>query len=135
MGKNRDDDAFGWESIQSRLKEIETFHGEILDGDVAKYAASHPSDHRSKGSLHVGYAASWESDFASTLDSLHQGGLPLNPDHNSGNPLGLAVIINSAHKGIRSTSADLLHSSQDNLKNVTKAPVERLCYQGKSRWC
>jgi choline dehydrogenase-like flavoprotein len=126
-----DDDAFGWERMQSRLKEIETFHGEISDGEVAKYAAPRPSDHGSKGRLHVGYAASWESDFASTLESLHQAGLPLNPDHNSGNPLGLAVMMNSAHKGIRSTSADLLPSSQDNLKIVTMAPVQRLCYQGK----
>ncbi|QQK40831.1 Glucose-methanol-choline oxidoreductase [Penicillium digitatum] len=35
-------------------------------------------------------------------------GHKLNLDHNSGNPLGMAATINSAHKGKRTTAVDLL---------------------------
>ncbi|EGC41149.1 glucose-methanol-choline oxidoreductase [Histoplasma capsulatum var. duboisii H88] len=92
------DDAFNWDHIHARFKELETFHCEVPAGVNKKYAAPKAADHGTTGPLHVGYAAGWEKDLVPTLDIFEQAGFPLNPDHNSGNPIGMSVLINSAHK-------------------------------------
>ncbi|KAJ5995365.1 hypothetical protein N7481_002342 [Penicillium waksmanii] len=96
-----DDEDFGWQNIQRRLKDLETFHGEIPKG--------HGQEIRQpKGS--------W---------------VPLNPDHNSGNPIGMSVLINSAHQGLRSTAEDLVAGDKNNLTIATDAPVQRVILEGK----
>ncbi|KAB8276084.1 hypothetical protein BDV30DRAFT_235924 [Aspergillus minisclerotigenes] len=124
------DDAFRWEQIQSRFKALETFHGDLPAGVDAKYAAPRAEDHGSSGSLHVGFASEWEKDLPPLLDVFEQEGFPFNPDHNSGNPIGMSVLINSAYKGVRSTAADLLKPKPENLTIVTDAPVQRLVFDG-----
>ena len=126
-----DDEAFAWKPIQRRLKDLETFHGELPPGVDSKYASPKESDHGSSGPLQVGFASEWERDLPPLLDVFEQAGFPLNPDHNSGNPIGMSVLINSSYKGLRSTSADLLTPSADNLTVVMDAPVQRLLLHGK----
>lgn len=125
------DDDYRWEHIQARYKSLETFHGDIPPGVDKKYAAPKASDHGSSGPLHVGFAAEWERDLPPLLDVFEQAGFPLNPDHNSGNPIGMSVLINSAYKGVRSTAGDLLASPPENLTIVTDAPVQRVILEGK----
>lgn len=124
------DESFAWDSIQRRFKELETFHGEIPDGVAKKYADPKMEDHGSKGPLHVGFAQEWEKDLTELLDVFEQAGFPLNPDHNSGNPIGMSVLINSAHKGLRSTAGDLVKDKLDNLTIITGAPVQRVLLEG-----
>ncbi|KAM5349157.1 hypothetical protein ACJ41O_008980 [Fusarium nematophilum] len=124
------DDAFGWEKIQPRFKSLETFHGELPKGIDSKYAAPKASDHGTSGSLHVGYASEWERDLPPMLDNFEKAGFPLNPDHNSGNPLGISALINSSSKGLRSTANDLLTPAPDNLTVVTSAPVQKVILEG-----
>lgn len=124
------DDAFRWEQIQPRFKALETFHGDLPAGVDPKYAAPRAEDHGSSGSLHVGFASEWEKDLPPLLDVFEQEGFPFNPDHNSGNPIGMSVLINSAYKGVRSTAADLLKPKPENLTIVTDAPVQRLVFDG-----
>lgn len=127
------DDAFSWDRMQARFKGLETFHAD-LPSDVengAKYASPNPSDHGHSGPLNVGFASEWERDLPPMLDALEQAGFPLNPDHNSGNPMGMAVLVNSSHKGLRVTSKDLVYPSPDNLTILTDSPVQRLVMEGK----
>ncbi|KAL2177491.1 uncharacterized protein P884DRAFT_200430 [Thermothelomyces heterothallicus CBS 202.75] len=125
------DDAFRWEHAQARLKRLENFQSNPPAGVSSKYAAPKPSDHGSAGPLRVGYAAECEADLVPLLDAFEQAGYPLNPDHNSGNPIGMSLLISSAHKGLRSTSHDLLVPYPENLTVVTEAPVQRVLLDGK----
>ena len=125
------DKGFAWEDIQRRFKALETFHGDVPDGVDSKYVDPKKADHGSEGPLHVGFAKEWERDLTELLDVFEQAGFPLNQDHNSGNPIGMSVMINSAHKGLRSTAGDLIKEKLDNLTIVTGAPVQRILLEGK----
>ncbi|KAJ5583006.1 hypothetical protein N7535_001626 [Penicillium sp. DV-2018c] len=125
------DDAFAWENMQRRFKNLETFHGELPEGMDKKYANPKAEDHGSKGPLHVGFAKEWERDLPELLDVFEDAGFPLNPDHNSGDPIGMSVLINSAHKGLRSSAADLIKEKLDNLTIITGSPVQRVLLEGK----
>ncbi|KAK9421138.1 hypothetical protein SUNI508_05986 [Seiridium unicorne] len=93
------DEAFRWDKIQARFKAPGTFDGRLPPGVNAKYAAPKDSDHGFSGPLKTGYAAEWEHDLPPLLDTFESAGFAINPDHNSGNPLGMSVLINTALKG------------------------------------
>lgn len=124
------DDLFRWERMQARFRQLETFNGAIVDPKNSKYAAPRASDHGSQGSLKVGYAAEWEQDLPLMMDVFEQAGLARNPDHNSGDPIGMALVINSSHQGRRVTATDLLDGAPSNLTIITETPALRLVLQG-----
>ncbi|KAF4455592.1 hypothetical protein F53441_2116 [Fusarium austroafricanum] len=124
------DDAYRWDKIQARYKSLETFHGSLPKGIDAKYAAPKPENHGSSGKLHVGYASEWEKDLPPVLDLFEKAGFPLNPDHNSGNPLGMSVLINSSTNGRRSTANDLLEPTPENLTVLTDSTVQKIVLEG-----
>ncbi|RFU74908.1 hypothetical protein TARUN_7326 [Trichoderma arundinaceum] len=124
------DDSFNWERTQRRFKNLETFNGKLPEGINSKFAAPRSEDHGSSGKLQVGYATEWEEDLVPMLDLFQEAGFPLNPDHNSGNPIGMSVLINSSHKGRRSTARDLLMPFPDNLTVITASPVQRVILKG-----
>jgi choline dehydrogenase-like flavoprotein len=124
------DDFFAWPKIQERYKKLETFNGKVPTTVGSKYAAPKPEAHGTSGPLRVGYAAEFETDIPPMLDIFEQAGFPLNPDHNSGNPLGMSVLINSSDKGVRSTSSDLLDSSLENLTVLSDSLVLRVILEG-----
>ncbi|KAM7203189.1 hypothetical protein V8F20_004131 [Naviculisporaceae sp. PSN 640] len=127
---------FGWERTQSRLKELETFHGRapLTLANGTKYVSPKLEDHGSSGPLHVGYSAEWEDSVAPFLDQSETFGFPLNPDHNSGNPLGMSALISSAAGGRRSTARDLLQEIEylPNVTIRTSSPVQRLIFDPSS---
>ena len=123
------DKAFAWDRIKERFKSLETFHPDLPANILGrtKYAAPKAVDHGSSGPLHVGYAAEWEEDVVPLIELYEQAGFPVNPDHNSGNPLGISALISSAHGGLRTTARDLLEQlSPDNVTIVTESPVQRV---------
>ncbi|KAI0452060.1 hypothetical protein F5B21DRAFT_484973 [Xylaria acuta] len=124
------DNSFGWDCMHQRFKCLESFDPALPAGISAKYAAPKASDHGFSGPLKLGYANEFEDDFPRMLDIFEKAGWPLNPDHNSGNPIGMATVINSAQCGVRSTANDLLTPKPENLTIVTKATVQRLILQG-----
>lgn len=81
--------------------------------------------------MKVGYAAEWEDDIPVLLDVFEQAGFPLNPDHNSGNPIGISALINSAYKGLRTTAKDLVTPAPSNLTILTNSTVQRVIFDGK----
>ncbi|KAM0270461.1 hypothetical protein ACHAQH_009402 [Verticillium albo-atrum] len=124
------DEAFGWHAMQARFKRLETFHGDPPPGTNSKYVSHKAEDHGNSGPLHVGYAAEWERDLIPMLDVFEKSGFPLNPDHNSGNPLGMSVLINASHKGRRTMAKDLLTPGLENLDILTSSPVQRIILEG-----
>ncbi|KAJ5949803.1 hypothetical protein N7454_001387 [Penicillium verhagenii] len=125
------DDTFGWEAMQQRFKRLETFDGSIDLPENHKYAQPKSQDHGDQGGLKIGFAKEWEQDLPLVLDQLEEAGLERNFDHNSGNPLGMGLLINSAGKGRRSTAVDLLVGAGDNLVIVTDTPVQRVVFENK----
>jgi choline dehydrogenase-like flavoprotein len=125
-----EDDTFAWKNIQSRFKALETF-GKIATPEQQKYGAPLASDHGDKGPLGIGYAAEWENDLPLILDAFEEAGLKRNMDHNSGNPLGMGLFINSVRDGVRTTAADLVKDAPENLVIVVDSPVQRVIFDGK----
>ena len=125
------DDFFQWDRMQARFRELETFDGTITQAAHAKYAAPKASDHGSQGRLRVGFASEWEQDLPLMLDVFNEVGIPSNPDHNSGDPIGMSLVVNSSHQGKRVSATDLLEGAPDNLTIITEAPVQRVILQGK----
>ncbi|KAG7143422.1 Versicolorin B synthase like protein [Verticillium longisporum] len=124
------DDAYGWQAMQARFKRLESFHGNPPTGIDPKYVSHKAENHGTSGPLHVGYAAEWERDLTPLLDVFEDAGYPLNTDHNSGNPLGASVVINSSHAGRRTIAHDMLTPSLENLDVLTGRPVQRLILDG-----
>lgn len=125
------DELYKWDRMQPRFRRLETFDTTISDPKNAKYAGPKSSDHGSQGALRVGFASEWEQDLPLMLDVFEQAGLVRNPDSNSGNPIGMALMVNSAHKGRRTTAADLLDTAPENLTVITESPVQRIVVDGK----
>jgi choline dehydrogenase-like flavoprotein len=124
------DDAFNWDKVKGRFKNLENFHGDLPQGIDAKYAAPKKEDHGYNGPLNVGFPSEWEKDLPSMIDHFENAGFPLNPDHNSGNPIGMSMLINSSNKGLRSTAKDLLATADENLTIITSSPVQRVILDG-----
>ncbi|KAI8966129.1 putative GMC oxidoreductase [Daldinia sp. FL1419] len=124
------DEAFAWAHMQRRLKSLESFNPTLPPGIDSRYAAPRVEDHGSSGPLKTGFVAEMEKDVAPLFEAIEKAGYPLNPDHNSGNPIGFSLGINSSNKGVRSTAADLLTPVPDNLTIITDAPVQRVMVRG-----
>ncbi|KAI1456410.1 putative GMC oxidoreductase [Annulohypoxylon moriforme] len=125
------DDTFRWEHQQARFKNLESFNGELPSGIDKKYAAPKATDHGTSGPLKVGYAKECVEDLPEMLDCFEQAGFPMNPDHNSGNPIGMSLAINSCQDGVRSTATDLITSAPDNLTVAIKSLVQRVIIENK----
>lgn len=125
------DATFAWENMQTRFKNLETFAGGIEVPENQKYGRHQNGDHGDNGGLQIGYAKEWEADLSLVLDAFEQAGLQRNTDHNSGNPLGMGLCINSAQKGLRTTAVDLLVDVPDTSFTITDSPVQRIIMEGK----
>lgn len=125
------DETFAWNNMQTRFKNLETFTGSVERPENQKYGGHQTGDHGEQGGLQIGYAKEWDADLSLVLDAFEQAGLKRNPDHNSGNPLGMGLCINSAHKGLRTTAVDLLVDAPDNLFTATDSPVLRVVMEGR----
>lgn len=128
------DSAFGWASVQQRLKALECVDKESLlvkDSNDTIHAISRHSDHGFSGPLRVGFAREWEADFPLVLDIFEEAGFERKLHVNDGNPLGMSLGVNSSSLGLRSTAADLLVNAPDNLVVVTDQSVQRVIFDGK----
>jgi choline dehydrogenase-like flavoprotein len=125
------DDTFRWENMQRRFKKLESFDATVHVPEREKYVKPNASDHGSQGALRLAFPREWEKDVPLVLDAYEQAGLERNLDHNSGNPLGMALMVNSSYQGQRVTAADLLIGVPNNLLVLTESPVQRVILQDK----
>ncbi|KAL6247741.1 hypothetical protein RBB50_005089 [Rhinocladiella similis] len=126
------DDAWKWTNARRRYKRIEAYHGAPPDvpDDVQKYLNPRPEDHGRTGPIHTGFPRAWEQSVKDLMDVWIENGSKVNPDHNSGDPMGLSVCTNTAYNGVRSTSADALIGAPSNLHVLTDTEVRRLIFDG-----
>ena len=82
--------------------------------------------------LKVGLPQMWDPEFGHYLRGISAKD-SINMDHNSGNPLGMAICQVSALDGRRTTASDaLLHSPPANLKIMTNSAVDRIIFDRSS---
>lgn len=126
------DEDWSWKTIQERYKRVESFHGfapEVPE-TVKEYFGADPKNHGHDGPIHVGFPRVWEPSGKEVMDVWYANGAELNPDHNSGNPIGLAACISTAYKGRRSTAADALVDAPSNLHILVDTEVARIVFEG-----
>lgn len=75
--------------------------------------------------------AKWDPTFGDFLDKTLEY-YPRNYDHNSGNPIGIAVCQQTTHNGRRATAAEAFLSQRpENLHIMTKSAVTKVVFQDK----
>ncbi|KAL3463533.1 hypothetical protein BJX64DRAFT_116475 [Aspergillus heterothallicus] len=125
------DETFSWREIQRRFKALESFDTSIADERHRHFADVDAGNHGKDGKLKLGFAQQWEEDLPLVMEAFKSAGFKWNGDHNSGDPIGISLGVNSAYKGLRSTAADLLEDAPSNLEIRTGAPARRVVFEGK----
>jgi choline dehydrogenase-like flavoprotein len=126
------DDEWKWTNAMERYKRIESYHAgplEIPEGANA-YLSPDLKKHGLTGPIKIGFPRIWEKSFKTNVDAMYEAGVPHNPDHNSGDPLGLAFCASTAYRGVRSTSADALVGAPKNLTVMTDTEIARITFDG-----
>ncbi|KAL4976210.1 hypothetical protein BDW66DRAFT_166615 [Aspergillus desertorum] len=128
------DDLFSWENMTGRFKAIENFDTCIENEAYRSFAAPKSEDHGRNGALKLSYAEEWEEDLPLVMDAFRQAGVQWNMDHNSGNPIGVGLAINSVYKGVRSTAGDVIDDvlarKRGNLEVRTGMTVRKVVFEG-----
>lgn len=129
-----DDDEWKWNNAQKRLIRLESYRGAYPETEdrYKKYLNPRPENHGTDGPLKIGFPAVWERSLTAIMDIFTDAGYPANPDMNSGDPMGIAVAPQSAHKGTRTTAADMLTHAPDNLHVLTDSQVAHIIFDGKT---
>lgn len=127
-----DDEEWSWKHVQQRFKRIESYHAKPGDVPeiVKEYLGADPKNHGHNGPIKVGFPSVGEIQGRELMDIWYAHGAKLNLDHNSGDPIGLALSIASAYKGVRSTAADALTDAPSNLHILVDTEVARLVVDG-----
>jgi choline dehydrogenase-like flavoprotein len=127
-----DDEEWKWKNVQQRYKRIETYHGEAGDDidNIKHYLDADPKNHGHDGPINVGFPKVWERQGKEMMDIWYANGAKRNLDHNSGDPIGLALCISTAYRGVRSTAADALVDAPSNLHILVDTQVARVVLEG-----
>lgn len=125
-----DDKAWSWPNVKERFKKIEHYHDEVPD-EYRQFVNPNPEDHGTNGPLDLSYAPIWEKGITDVYVAAKQAGMPLNPDVNSGNPIGMGMGSSSMHKGLRTTASSYLPLMGPRFETVLNAPVAKVLFDGK----
>jgi choline dehydrogenase-like flavoprotein len=128
------DDEWKWVNAQNRYKRLESYYGSAPDvpEQYLKYLRPDPANHGTHGPLKIGFPSVWEKSMADVIDVFVEAGYPANLDGNSGDPIGLSISPNSAYKGLRTTSADMLVDTPSNLHILVDTQVARVVFEEKT---
>lgn len=128
------DDEWKWEGgAHQRYIRLEDYYGDESEvpAGYKKYVNARPEDHGHGGPVKVGFPKVWERGLKELMDAWLESGCPPNPDHCSGNPIGLSVSPSTAFRGVRSTAADQLKAAPENLHILTDSQIARVYFGGK----
>ncbi|PQE17554.1 hypothetical protein CJF30_00009567 [Rutstroemia sp. NJR-2017a BBW] len=125
------DDAWSWKNVKERLKKIEAYHDEIPD-EYREWVNPKPEDHGTTGPLPLSYAPTWEKNLPDVFRAAQQTSLPLNPDINSGNPIGMGMGASTMYSGLRTTAQSYLSIAGPNFHLQTNSPVARIIFSPPS---
>lgn len=123
------DEEWDWEHASRQLKKLESYDGIISEGPAGvNYLNPSAKDHGNHGPVKVGFPKIWEKSSQVVADIWTASGYSLNPDLNSGNPLGLSLSPSTVHRGARTTSSSLLLNAPSNLHILTNVNVARVLF-------
>jgi choline dehydrogenase-like flavoprotein len=126
-----DDETFGWTNMKERIKKLENFRPPTADA-MRQWVKPRDQDHGHEGFLPIEYPDTVEEAFSSYMKAAEQCISPLNPDVNSGDPIGLAVSAATAKKGVRfSGNWTFIQGAPDNLEVLTGKQVSRVIFDGQ----
>lgn len=124
------DESFAWSDARRRFRELESFHTptQLPVANFSRLAEWHGKN----GPVTIEYPERHEYSIAPSMAAFEEAGFELNPDMNSGNPLGMGISPSTAHKGARVTSASaFLEPRPENLDIKTNVSVAKIILAGK----
>lgn len=143
------DEAFGWDNVRNCLRKIGKLHPDIPDPLLQRFVNPQPegsvcinlgclqnadirTDHSVQGVIDLTYGESWLPDVGKIYMAAEEIGLPMNPDVNAGNPIGMGMGTVCIHNGRRLTAANTyLHNPPPNLTILTESAVAKVIFVGK----
>ncbi|KAJ5629889.1 glucose-methanol-choline oxidoreductase [Penicillium herquei] len=114
------DDGWSWRKILPLLKELEDFDPK-LPAYLQHLAAPKTRDHGTSGPLKIGFGDEMVPGIETFVEACLENGIPLCPDINSGNPVGVGLAQFNVRNGERYYAANawLDESTRKSLQNLT----------------
>ncbi|OQE45057.1 hypothetical protein PENCOP_c002G07232 [Penicillium coprophilum] len=127
------EDGWKWENILPLMKELEDFDPK-LPANMQKFAAPHASNHGTSGPLKIGFGDEMVPGIETFVKACLETGIPLCPDINSGNPVGVGLAQFNVRGGERCYAANAFlgstaRASLSNLTIVTETECDQLLYK------
>lgn len=129
------DDAYKWENVVERYKEIEALHFEEDDGDDEQWVKLREDVHGFDGPLDLELFSrkQWPKGTDILMKASRDFGWPVNRDQNSGHLVGVGSVTTTTYKGRRTTSSSAFLSKQPpNLHIWTNSTVHKILFDEKS---
>ena len=121
------DETWRWENTQESFKQIENYDFSRAITSYPEFAKPRPQDHGTSGQVKVCLPPSLERGTVEMMAAFMGTEDTVNLDLNSGNPVGIGILPNSASEDGRTTSATAhLEDTPDNLVVWTSAVVHGL---------
>lgn len=92
--------------------------------------ANNLQDHGTDGPLHLSYADPWEKGLVDVFEAAQEIGMGVNPDINSGDPIGMGLGAGCVYEGERTTAADFLRNAPSNLTIMVNSPAAKIIFLG-----
>ncbi|KAE8314941.1 glucose-methanol-choline oxidoreductase [Aspergillus transmontanensis] len=124
------DDGWKWENILPLMKQLEDFDPK-LPAYLERFAAPRAEDHGVSGPLKIGFGDEMVPGIEPFIQACFETGIPLCPDINSGNPVGVGLAQFNVRNGERSYAANAFlgesaRASRKNLTIVTETECDRV---------
>ncbi|KAJ5689949.1 glucose-methanol-choline oxidoreductase [Penicillium macrosclerotiorum] len=112
------DDGWKWKNILPLMRELEEFDSKV-PADLNRFAAPKPADHGTSGQ--IAFGDEMVPGIETFINACSENKIPLCPDINSGNPVGVGLAQFNVRDGQRDYAANtfLGESARASLKNLT----------------
>ncbi|KAJ5623181.1 glucose-methanol-choline oxidoreductase [Penicillium lividum] len=124
------EDGWMWRNILPLMRELEDFDQELPE-DLKAFADPQPEDHGKSGPLKIGFGNEMVPGIETFVKACLENGIPICPDINSGNPVGVGLAQFNVRDGERIYAAnsflsDSVRASLKNLTVVTETECDRV---------
>ncbi|KPI42009.1 Alcohol dehydrogenase [acceptor] [Cyphellophora attinorum] len=124
------DGAFEWKNARECLKRVECLHDTVPE-DFREYISPRAEDHGLNGAVDIAYEKVWHPSVRTVFEAGRQAGYRINPDVNSGDPIGFGIGATCVYNSSRVTAASgYLRSVPANLTIITDAHVAKVTFEG-----
>ncbi|KAK4894612.1 hypothetical protein LTR27_007254 [Elasticomyces elasticus] len=127
------DSRWSFDAVIEHIKKFENLHVEDLPNGGTEYAKPDPKYHGYDGEIDLAIGPVLESEVKHIMAAAQEFDAPLNPDVNSGNPIGFGVSPHSSWRGMRTTSASAFLRPDrvpPNLTVLVDSRITRLHFDG-----